>query len=365
MNKTLLHISLIPGIGPAVVKQLAQFLSYDKFEQLYTWSLQDFMYRARLSQSYADKLVKGLFDKHVLEHELALIKKHGVQWTTCADEAYPKLLQETAQPPVVLYWRGVDLRVFDQSIALVGSRKAHAYAQQFIDAAVPELAQAGWTIVSGGALGADAMAHRAALAAGVPTCAVIGSGLLRPYPGANIRLFEQMIANGGALVSPFPLEMGALPGNFPARNRIISGMSRATVVVQAASKSGARITALYALEQGREVCAVPGPLYDPLSAGCHALIQEGAALVASGFDILQTCGYGASLVRAHVAATVAQVRPSQPEDPIVALCRVPQSFDDLLDALEYDFAQLQERLLALQLQGALSQDFLGRWSVHR
>jgi DNA processing protein len=372
MNITLLHLSLLSGIGPRAVEQLVQAVPYAQMEKIYMWSRQDFMFRANFSERYADLLVKGLADHKQLERELALIKKYGINWTTVDADSYPLFLKETHLPPIVLYWQGSKL-AFEAGIAVVGSRKANLYGRKVIDLIVPDLVAAGCSIISGGALGADTMAHQAALAFKGRTCAIIGAGLLRPYPASNSRLFEAITAAGGAVASPFPLEMGALPGNFPARNRIISGMSRATVVIQAAEKSGARITALFALEQGREVCAVPGSIEDPLSAGCHKLLTEGASVVTSARDILEACGYQVRLTEKPVTVRQEQIvatptiraSPRLKQDPIVAVCEVPRTFDDLLDVLEYDFSQLQERLLALQLEGVLEQDFMGRWSEAR
>lgn len=376
MNKVLLHLVLIRDIGPAVIAKIQRVLPFDQFEKLYHWSQQDFMYKAGLSEKMAEHLVQGLFDTKVLEQELALIQQHNIRWVTIDQDEYPEYLRNTHLPPFVLYWRGADLTVLENSIAVVGSRLANTYGQNFIDTHVPDLVAAGWCIVSGGALGADTMAHKAALACKGITCAVIGAGLLVPYPASNKRLFEAIVANGGIVMSPFPLTFKALPGNFPARNRIISGLSQATVVVQAAAKSGALITAFYALEQGREVCAVPGPLNDPLSAGCHAIIREGAVLVTSAYDILLACGdaslFGPHYVQSSIEEpsqpleSVSQVKPALKEeypytDPIMKACHAPQMFDDLCALLGYDESHLQERLLTLQLEGFLDQDIMGRW----
>ena len=383
MNKVLLHLVLIEGIGAAVVFKLQRVLPFEQFDRLYRWSKQDFMHKAGLSEKIAELLVHGLFDTSALDRELGLIHQHNIRWVTLDQDEYPECLRNTHLPPLVLYWRGADLSVLDNSIAIVGSRMANAYGQNFIDTHVPELVAAGWCIVSGGAIGADTLAHRATLASRGVTCAVIGAGLLVPYPASNTQLFDTIVKRGGIVMSPFPLTMKALPGNFPARNRIISGLSQATVVVQAAIKSGALITAFYALEQGREVCAVPGPLHDPLSAGCHAIIREGAVLVTSAQDILAACG-DASLFGAHyvdvqathnesltdnVSSQDAQASQA-PEvsqqvypytDPVMQACRAPQRFDDLCALLGCDEAHLQERLLTLQLEGFLDQDIMGRW----
>lgn len=361
MNRTILHLSLIPGIGPAVILKIARALPYERFEELYRWSVQSFMYRAGVSEQSSEAIVQGLLDDKVLIQELRLIEKYHINVVTFDEQTYPALLHATYLPPSVLYWQGESLDILEHAVAMVGSRKASHYGQRAIESFVPELIAAGWTLVSGGALGADTMAHKATLLAGGKTVAVIGSGLLCPYPRSNKKLFETIIERGGIVMSPFPLTMDALPGNFPARNRIISGLSLATVVIQAAEKSGALITALFALEQGRDVCALPGPFDDPLSAGCHALLHEGAHVITSAESILKVLG--SDLYRAPVMGVVA---PEQViiKDPLVEACKTPQTFDDLCSLLGYDEVQLQERLVNLQLEGAIDQDIMGRWYSH-
>ena len=359
MNETILHISLIANIGPSVVEKLARLVPYERFYELYSWKLQDFTHRAGLSERAADVVFNGLKDTASLQTELALISKHAIKWVTYDDPSYPNVLKSTHLPPPVLYWLGSDLKVVDRSIAMVGARKANVYGQRAIEYLVPDLVASGWTIVSGGAIGADTMAHQATIKCGGATVAVIGSGLLKPYPSSNVRLFNTMIERGGIVMSPFPLTMAGLPGNFPARNRIIAGLSQATVVVQAAEKSGALITAMFALEQGREVCAVPGHINDQLSAGCHALIRDGAVLVSSAHDIITAvCGIEAPQLEPL------EPRPAQSQevqDPIVKACAQPQLFDDLSHLLGYDESHLQDRLMTLQLEGFLEQDIMGRW----
>lgn len=356
----LLHLSLIPGIGPAVVEKLVAGLGLEQLHDLYNWNAQDFL-RFQISVQYAQKLVEGLADKKVLEKELYLIEKYHINWITLYDREYPELLKNTYLPPLVLYWQGQKLSHFTKTCAVIGSRKANSYGQLAIDSIIPDLVQAGWTIVSGGALGADSMAHRKALELGGLTVAVIGSGLLIPYPATNRGLFEKIIENNGTIVSPFPLSMAALPGNFPARNRIISGFSKATVVIQAAEKSGTRITALYALEQGRDVCAVPGPIDDTLSAGCHKLIADGASLVTTGQDVLMVLGE--KQVQSSKKTGISPVITPIIIDPLARLCSTPQPFDTLLEQSGLEFHDLHTKLFALQMDGILKQDFMGLWQA--
>ncbi len=202
---------------------------------------------------------------------------------------------------------------------------------------------------------------------------MLGSGLLQPYPAANKRLFDEIVTSGGAVISSFALDQAPLAGNFPARNRIISGLSKACLVIQAAEKSGALITSRYALEQGREVCAVPGPITDPLSYGPHQLISSGALLVKQAADITQALGYESTTQKNNLLTSspkqisfiqkpLAFQQLSMPEK-LLALCAQLQSFDELLMQLNCTETDLQTILFELQLEGKLEQDFMGRWQA--
>ena len=238
----ILHLSLIEGIGYATVTRIINKLGLENLDQLYRMNTTQLMYAIECSEITAKKIVDGLGSRTLLEQELILLEKHPVSLITFLDPEYPELLKNIQGPPLVLYYQG-SLPNNYNTLAVIGSRDAHSYAQDVIDQLVPPLVNNGWAIISGGARGADTMAHRATLDAGGITVAILGSGLLRPYPYSNKKLFTEIIQKGGAVVSPFPLLMEPLAPNFPARNRIIAGMSRGCLVVQAAIKSGARITA--------------------------------------------------------------------------------------------------------------------------
>ena len=286
MKKVILHLFLTDSIGPAVVQKIIERKPDNvAWCQLYQLGVSDWCSLFDFSIGLSHKLVSGLSDVTALEKELQLIERHSINWTSIIDVDYPELLKHIHLPPPVLYWQGAPLNT-QQSIAVVGSRKANQYGQDAVEYLVPQLVAHNWTIVSGGAIGIDSMAHRATVRAGGKTVVVLGSGLLQWYPVRNWRLFEDVLAHGGTITSSFPLQTEAFPGNFPARNRIIAGLSSGCVVIQAAEKSGARITAQFALDQGRDVFTVPGSIKDPLSAGCHKLVHEGAKLVHDVGDIL-------------------------------------------------------------------------------
>lgn len=213
------------------------------------------------------------------------LKKAHIELVTLDCEHYPKQLKQTTRPPIVLFVQG-NVEVLNRpQIAFVGSRTPTAYGNQVTRYLVNELTQRELVITSGLALGIDASAHQAATETG-QTIAVMGSGHHHIYPKRHQKLAQHIVATGGALVSEFVPQEQPQKYHFPRRNRIVSGMSLGTVVVEAAAKSGSLITARHALEEGRDVFAVPGNIFNAVSAGCHDLIQEGAKLVASPADIL-------------------------------------------------------------------------------
>lgn len=205
---------------------------------------------------------------------------------TWQDEAYPRLLREIYQPPPVIYLRGELLPEDEIAVAVVGTRRITAYGRQVTDELASALARHQVTVVSGLARGTDAAAHQAALRAGGRTIAVLGSGVDRIYPPEHRRLAEEIVESG-AIISDYPPGTPPESANFPPRNRIISGLSLATVVVEAGEKSGALITAGFALDQGREVLAVPGLITAPSSKGANRLINNGARPVLSPEDVLE------------------------------------------------------------------------------
>jgi len=239
------------------------------------------------------------------EAELALAADHGLDVLTEADATYPRPLREIHDPPGVLFRRGAPAPQDDLAIAMVGTRHATRYGLAQAERLSGGLARMGFTIVSGLARGIDAAAHRGALAAGGRTIAVLASGLLNVYPPEHKQLAEEIVASG-YLVSESPPRMVPLAGSFPQRNRIISGLSVGAIVVEAAGRSGALITARHAYEQGREVFAVPGPVDSRMSHGCHALIKDGAKLVETVDDVLAELGPLAENIERDDGTIVAQ-----------------------------------------------------------
>lgn len=223
-----------------------------------------------------------------LEKELESLLSAGITLLTFIDEEYPKLLREITDKPFLLYLKGKIKKLDEKAVAVVGSRRMTAYGMRVVRNLVADLTLSGLTIVSGLALGIDALAHRVALESNGRTIAVLGSGIDNIYPWSNRLLGERIIKeNCGALISEFPPGTKAYPYNFPFRNRLISGLSLGVIVIEAAAKSGTLITAGHALNQGREVFAVPGSILSDLSKGPHSLIKMGAKVVETAQDVLE------------------------------------------------------------------------------
>ncbi|ARU92452.1 DNA-protecting protein DprA [Tatumella citrea] len=223
---------------------------------------------------------------------------------TLNDPCYPRLLAEASGCPLYLFVAGDPAVLSSPQIAIVGSRQCSRYGQHWTDFFAGAFSVSGFTLTSGLALGIDSVAHRAALVSGGKTIAVLGSGLLNIYPRQHRELSREIIRQGGALVSEFPLNATAHPGHFPRRNRIISGLSLGVLVTEARMKSGSLITARYALEQNRNVYALPGPVAKPECEGPHWLIQQGALLVSHPNDILEDLQIGYHSLRFSVSEQI-------------------------------------------------------------
>ena len=279
---SLIHLNMVQGVGLKTIQVLRDvFGSAARALQATPDELSKI---DQLSPAMRDLLQRKPV-QYPIERELELIQEYGCQVLTLYDAAYPSRLKEIDTPPIVLYIRGELTSEDSLSLALVGSRDAKDYGRKASYRLSYQLAQHGLTIVSGLARGIDTSAHRGALEAGGRTIAVMGNGLGFIYPAANTDLAEK-IMESGALVSEFPMETKPKPNNFPRRNRIISGLTLGTVVVEASNRSGALITARLAGEQGREVFAVPGEIFSELSTGTHKLINNGAKLVNTVDDLL-------------------------------------------------------------------------------
>ena len=363
-----LRLSLTPGIGPVLCRRLID--RFNRPERVLAASVAELESVDGIGEARARQFVRGFEASLALaEQELALADRLGVHITSLDAPDYPPLLREISDAPPVLYIRGnLVTNEPAYTVALVGSRKATPYGIEQAERFGAALADAGLCIISGGARGVDSAAHRGVLRVGGRTVAVLGCGLANVYPPENAPLFDEIVAAGGAIVSELPLRTNPAPENFPARNRIISGLSLGVLVVEAPMASGALITARAASEDhGREVMAIPGRIDTASSAGCNDLIKRGeAALITSPADVLAQLESPARHMHAgHHAARYTspqqELRPVGPaltetQQRIVESLAAPRTIDELCQATELDAGVLQAETTMLELRGVIRRE---------
>lgn len=276
-------LNLVPGLGPRLTKALLE--KFHSPEAVINASVQDLAQVPHLGFNTATKLFDS-FKKYKTDQEIASMRIHGVKAIVINKPDYPSSLKSIWDPPPILFLKGEILPCDDKSIAIVGSRSCTEYGKRMARKLAKGLALAGYTIVSGLARGIDAEAHRGALEVSGRTIAVLAGGLSKIYPPEHAGLAAD-ITGKGAILSEAPMLQAPLPGMFPARNRIISGLSKAIILVEAAEKSGALVTAVHASEQGRPVLALPGSVESSASGGTNSLIRKGAVLIRDVDDVLQ------------------------------------------------------------------------------
>ncbi len=345
-----------PGVGP---KTFARLLTqFDNLEQLFTAPKQ--------AEGISERTRSALLNPNweLVEQDLAWFSEPSRHIITLDDSRYPPLLKQISDPPSILFVQGNVELLSEWQVALVGSRNPSASGRDTAYEFSRYMAQGGLTITSGLAMGIDAAAHQGALAAQGKTVAVIGTGLDRVYP-AKHRDLACDIALEGTVVSEFALGTAPRAENFPRRNRIISGLSLGTLVVEAAVRSGSLITARMALEQGREVFAIPGSIHNPLARGCHQLIREGAKLVEKADDILEELGALAGFQ--HDAMPIEeQEELAQDEDGdyqilFEHLGYDPIQIDSLIERCGLTADIVSSMLLLLELQGKVESLAGGRY----
>lgn len=356
----------------------------ENFETLFKWAQTDFLSLNRIEQLRAffgdlkiawekaekksfleagihPKGVEAFFrkkDKIDFEKAYKNFEKCGAKMIFIEDKNYPQRLSQINAPPIFLFVRGEILPEDDFSFAVVGSRTFSPYGKEGVLKIVPDLAKAGFTIVSGLARGIDALAHKEALRMEGRTIAVLGSGIDNIWPHENKTLAENIINDRGAVISEFPIGTAPLSYNFPRRNRIISGLSMGILVIEGKERSGSLITAHIALEQGREVFALPGGGFTALSAGPNKLIKKGEAkLISSVEDILEEFNI--------------KLKKDQPERPAPKDAREkavyellgtePKLFDDLVEDSEFNSAELSSLLTILEMKSFAQNLGMGRW----
>jgi DNA processing protein len=340
-----LAISRVPHIGPARIERLlARFGSL-----MSAWSASEEELRATLEPRPLAELQTARSRVDPVG-ELDRLARLGIGAVHPGHSAYPKLLAEISGRPSILYVRGELLPADDASVAIVGTRRATPYGRQSAERIAGELAQAGVTIISGLARGVDAAAHRAALSSGGRTIAVLGSGPDVIYPPEHRGLAEQILRSG-AVISEFAPGTKPDAQNFPARNRIISGISLGTVVIEAPLRSGALITATFAADQGRDVFVIPGSIFAQSSEGTNALLRDGARIARNGADLLEDLGLG---VGAISAATQSRLPLEEDERRLYdALGKEARHIDEVAEEAGLTAGAASALLLTMELKGLI------------
>ena len=340
-----LFFSLIPEIGPVRFKKLYSY--FNNIKDAYEAPGLEL-----LKAGLEEKIIHQIFKKKNeidLEKEWQKLEKEKINFITIKEDNYPALLKEIYDPPAVLYWQGEFIKPSEFLFAVVGTRKPSSYGRQATAEIVKPLAQNRISIVSGLALGIDAIAHQATLENGGRTIAVLGSGLDIIHPSINYRLAEKILEKGGLILSEFPLGAPPLKAHFPQRNRIISGLCLGTLIIEAPKRSGALITARYALEQNREVFCLPGSIFSPNSLGPNNLIKMGARLVTSYTDILETL----NLEMAAEFQENQTISPDTAEEEIILkiLSREPCHIDKIIEESKLKPSIINSALALMEMKG--------------
>jgi DNA processing protein len=360
-----LALALTPGLGPTKARRVTEF--FGSVQAVFRASLTE-LEAAGLRAISAQSLGTGR-SMELAQDELGKVAGAGVRIVGLEDPGYPTQLKQIYDPPLILYVRGNEAVISQPGIALVGTRHPTPYGSGMSERLACDLAARGLVIFSGMARGIDTAGHRGAIAAKGKTVAVFGTGVDVPYPKENTRLIEQIITLGGAVISEFPMGTFPAPQNFPIRNRIISGISLGVLVVEAAEYSGTRITARCALEQNREVFAVPGNVTNKGSWTPNTLIKQGAKLVATWEDVweelptdvrltLQPEGSDESQV-GQTASLFGEAELSPHEKKIFALLKADESthIDEIVEQLEpaLSSSEIFAALFELELAGKVKQ----------
>ncbi len=346
-------LRLVPGLGNVTCRSLLEHFA--SAQRIFSASRQELAQVEGVGPQTADA-IRRFNGSDAIHEEIERIESSGVSAVTYASPLYPAYLKRIYDPPPMLYCRGSLAPADNAAMAVVGSRSASDYGRRAAGDICRELSRAGLTIVSGMARGIDSIAHGAALAAGGRTIAVLGCGVDVVYPPENKKLYDR-IAESGAILSEYGMGTKPVAYNFPARNRIISGMSLGVLVVEAGMQSGSLITARVALEQGREVFAVPGSIYSFKTKGAHSLIRSGAKLVEGAADIIEELR-PACLARADAGPAppdaASELEPDQQR--LYALLREsPVHIDDLILQANLPSGRISSMLLEMELSGLVQQ----------
>ncbi len=341
-------LQMVPGIGRVTLERLIRH--FGSAEGVWKARPNEFLRISKLSPRVQEALARGP-DEQAVRRVINLIDEIGAWAITFMDKDYPPLLSEITNPPPLIYGIGDPTCLKDRSVAIVGSRMASSYGISVARELSSGLVQQGYTVISGMAIGIDSASHEAAVSSGGTTIAVMGCGIDRPYPRQNIGLFHR-IAEHGAVITEFLPGTPPEPQNFPIRNRIISGLSQGVVVVEASMKSGSLITASCALEQGRDLMAVPGSIYSYRSRGSHWLIKQGAQLVDSVSDIIDGLATGIhriTEIRPSIPKKESQLSPEE-QKILEKLEPYPQHIDEIAYRCGYPINKVSGLLVQMELK---------------
>ncbi|MFH1745113.1 MAG: DNA-processing protein DprA [bacterium] len=362
MNKNyplyLIALHNFPKFGPVSLKRLKKY--FKNWENAYKGSPSEIM-RAGIKENVALEFAEHR--KKINPEELIeKLIQENIGAVALQDDDYPKRLAEIYEPPPLLFYKG-KLVQNEHVLGVVGTRKYTRYGQQTAENFVTELCRSGLTIASGMALGIDTVAHCAAIQAGGRTIAVLGSGIDQQniYPATNQNLARQIVEKGGLIFSEFPIGTPALKHNFPQRNRIISGLSLGVLVIEAGEKSGSLITANCALEQNREVFAVPGNIYSPVSAGTNALINQGAKMAVNAEDILESL----NLKQADLILENKNIIPAtkEEEEILKTLSHESKHINDIIRETGLNASLVGSTLIMMEMKGMVKNDGGGEYRM--
>lgn len=348
-----LQLMAIPKVGETRIRQLID--TFGSPENVFQASAAQLSALPRMSETLANDILTYR-DSKWIDQQLKLMDDYQVTMTTLWDAEYPAKLKMIFDPPPVLFIRGELRQEDDFAIGVVGTRQATHYGKQVTNKLCQEMALRGLTIISGLARGIDTVAHKATIAAKGRTVAVLGCGLDVVYPPENKKLYQE-IEISGAIISEYPMKTTPEPGNFPGRNRLISGLSLGVLIVEAGQKSGALLTAEFAADQGREVFAIPGNIYSPASIGPNQLIRNGAKIVTEVEDIISELRALPQSISQRKGLDKKPAPQLSPDEIRVyeALSVEPKHIDALSEELGLATPILLAQLLQLELKGAVLQ----------
>lgn len=353
----LVALHTVDGIGSVRLLKLFEHFGSGKK----VWEASDKEFRGLGIPDKVISAVKQAKMKVVPERYLQTLLHSKIHILTLCDKEYPDNLKQIHNPPFLLYYKG-HFPTYSNSIGIVGTRKITSYGRTVTESLTTDLVAAGFLIVSGLARGVDTIAHQSCINANGKTIAVLGGGLNNIYPSENYKLSEEIAAQYGCVLSEFPPNYPNLAGNFPARNRIISGLSDAVLVTEAAEDSGSLITARFAAEQGKEVFAVPGPITSQLAKGPLSLIKDGAKLVTSVDDILNELGFESSLKGESLEQLMSELDHNS--KMIVELLGAEMHhIDEISRALKLSIPEVSAILLKLEIKGLVKNRGSGMYST--